>query len=298
MWRQEVVMVERHIEAERTSNRTAERGHEEAAAVYLFEDIRRHARLPPDLTPQDALEAVMCTFSRHVSGGEARHVWEALPDAVKPLLDRCMVHRGEKAERFTKDQLLIRVAEDLGVPLWHAEEITLAVLNAISSRVPAREMADVASQLPADMRELWIVKKVPLAPPVDPHPMLTRIERAVTLPPGVTGMGAFVSVVRQLSRRLSLGEARHLFESLPADLRQLVEPCLQGRGERPELFDKTRYLQHVASELGITDVIRTEEIARTVFHYVEEYVPASVFEHVTTQLPRELSDVWALPERP
>jgi uncharacterized protein (DUF2267 family) len=291
-------MAEHHVETERASGRQAEQQHDKDAAAFLFADIRRHASLPPNVTPEDALSAVMCTFSRHVSGGEARLLWNALPGSIKPLLDRCMIHRNEKAERFAKDQLLIRVAEHLGVTVEQAEEITSAVLTAISSSLPAKEMADVASQLPRDMRDLWIVKKIPLAPPVEPHPILTRIEHAVGLPRGVTGMGAFVTVVGHLSRRISLGEARHFFRSLPADLRQLVEPCLHQRGERPEHWDKTRFLELVAKDLQITDLVQTETIARTVFHYVEEYVPGSVFKHVMSQLPRELSDVWALPECP
>jgi uncharacterized protein (DUF2267 family) len=291
-------MAELRVETERANEREAEQQHDKDAATFLFEDIRRHAGLPPNITPQAALSAVMCTFSRHVSGGEARHVWNALPGPVKPLLDRCMTHRDEKAERFAKDQLLIRVAEHLGVPVDRAEEIASAVLTAISSSLPAKEIADVASQLPRDMRDLWIVRKVPLAPPVEPHPILTRIEQAVRLPRGVTGMGAFTSVLCHLSRRISLGEARHFFKSLPADLRQLVEPCLQGRGERPEHFDKTHFLERIAKDLNITDLVQAETVARKVFHYVEEYVPASVFKHVMSQLPRDLSDVWGLPERP
>jgi uncharacterized protein (DUF2267 family) len=291
-------MAERRVEAERVSRREAEQQHEKDAATFLLENIRRRARLPPSITPQEALSAVMCTFSRHVSGAEARHVWNAVPGPVKPLLDRCMVHRGERAERFAKDQLLIRVAEHLGIPVERSEEITTAVLTAISSSLPAKDMADVASQLPRDMRELWIVKKVPLAPPVEPHPILTRIEQAVSLPRGVTGMGAFTSVLGHLSRRISLGDARHVFKSLPADLRQLVEPCLQGRGERPEQFDKAQFLERVAKDLNITEVDQAEAAVRKVFHYVDEYIPASVFEHVMSQLPKELSDLWGLPERP
>jgi uncharacterized protein (DUF2267 family) len=266
--------------------------------TLLFEDIRRHGQLPSRVTPEDALSAVMCTFSRHVSGGEARHVWNALPDPIKPLLDRCMVHRSEKAERFGREQLLARVADHLGVTTAQAETLTAAVLAAISSRVPEKEMADVAGQLPLDMRDLWIVSKVELAAPVEPHPVLSQIERAVRLPEGVTGMGAFVSVTGHLVQRLPLGEARRFVGTLSSDLRQLVEPCLRARGEQPELFDKKQFLERVAKDLRITDLAQAEMVARAVFHVVEERVPAEDFKSIMDQLPRELSDVWALPERP
>jgi hypothetical protein len=137
-----------------------------------------------------------------------------------------------------------------------------------------------------------------VVPPVDPHPILSRIEQDVSLPPGVTGMGAFVSVVCRLSRRISLGEARHFFASLLPDFRRLVEPCLEGRGEHPEHWSKKELLELIAIDLHVTDIAHAEAIARAVFRHVEEYLPTPVFEHVMSQLPRELSDMWALPERP
>ncbi len=291
-------MVEGRVEAEQTKEASREAERDDEAAAFLLEDIRRRASLPSDITPEDALGAVMCTFSQHVSGGMARHMWDALPERIKPLLERCMVHREEKAARFSKDELFTRVAQHLEVSVERAAEITRAVLTVIDARLPADEVEDVTSQLPRSLRDLWNVMKVPLAPPVEPHPVLSRIERAVTLPPHVTGMGAFTSVVGNLSRRLSLGEARRLLDGLPSDLRQLVEPRLHGRGERGEHFDKTRFLERVARDLDIDDLALAETVAREVFHDMGEYVSASVFEHVMTQLPRDLSDVWALPERP
>lgn len=289
-------MVEAHpAEQQQEQQQTQEQEREKTAASFLLEDIRRRACLPPNVTPEDAIRAVMCTFSQHVSGGEAHHVWSALPGPVKPLLERCMIHRKEQASRFSRDDLLLRISPHLGVPIEQAEEITSAVLTAISSRLPAKEVADVAAQLPRDLRDLWVVRKVPLAAPVEPHPILSRIEQAVRLPSGVTGMGAFTAVTCHLSKRLTLGEARHFFKTLPSDLRQLVEPCLEGRGEQPEHFNKAAYLERLTKDLKITDKVEAEKVARTVFRCIEEYVPATVFKHVAAQLPRELSDLWALP---
>ncbi|HVH47741.1 MAG TPA: DUF2267 domain-containing protein [Labilithrix sp.] len=262
---------------------------------FLLEDIQRHAPLPPNITPQEAIRAVMCTFSQHLSGGEARHVFEALPKAVHSLLDRCMVHRGEHAERFDRDELVFRVSEHLGVALEQAEELTSAVLHAISKRLPAGTVADVAAQLPRDMQDLWVVPKLPVGIPVEPHPILGRIEQSVQLPQGVTGIGAFTAVMSHLSRRLTLGETRHLCTALPADLRQLLEPSLYGRGEHPEKFNKTEFLERVARDLKMANPSDAEVVARTVFRYVEEYIPAKPFKDVCVQLPRELSDLWALP---
>lgn len=125
--------------------------------TVLLEDLQ--ARLPPDITPQDALQAVMCTISQHVSGGEARHLWRALPDSVKPFLERCMLHRGELPKRFGRDELIARISKHLEVSLVDAERITSAVLTAVSRRLPQKEVDAVASQLPVELRELWLVRR-------------------------------------------------------------------------------------------------------------------------------------------
>jgi hypothetical protein len=46
---------------------------------------------------------------------------------------------------------------------------------------------------------------------------------------------------------------------------------------------------------AVPGVDGAEKTARAVFTSVEEYVTASVFEYVTSQLPRDLSDLWAPP---
>jgi uncharacterized protein (DUF2267 family) len=239
----------------------------------------------------------MCTFNQHVSGGEAREVFRSLPRQVQPLLERCMIHRTEEAAPFGRDELLRRGSEHLGVAGAEAEAITSAVLKSISSRLPAQEVSAVAAQLPRDLRELWVVPRLPLGAPTAQHPVLTRIEQSVKLPAGVTGEGAFKVVTCHLSRRLTRGEAGHFIQALPAELRQLVEDCLNDRGEHPEPFDKDTFVARVASELRMGgDIGRADEIVRKVFRSVEEYIRADVFKHVMGQLPRELADLWALPD--
>ncbi|MBF5066356.1 DUF2267 domain-containing protein, partial [Salmonella enterica subsp. enterica serovar Istanbul] len=132
------------------------------------------------------------------------------PREVRPILERCERHRDVKATRFDRDELVRRVADHLGISRGDAEDITSAVLLAISARVPRDELVAVANLLPLDLRDLWVARRI--APPVDPHPILTQIEKTAPLPEGVTGIGAFTVVMRVLSHRLSRGETRHLFE--------------------------------------------------------------------------------------
>jgi uncharacterized protein (DUF2267 family) len=273
------------VEAQRADRRSqAEKGNE------LFGEIRRRVRVPPGVTPEDAVKAVMCTLTQHIFGADAQHVLDGLPREIRPILERCERHRDVKPTRFDRDELVRRVADHLGISRGDAEDITSAVLLAISARVPRDELAALANLLPLDLRDLWVARRV--APPVDPHPILTQIEKSVALPEGVTGVGAFTVVMRVLTHRLSLDEARHLLDRLPADLKPLVEGALEGRGPEPEQFDVAEFLTRVRKLLLVDD---PEKVARAVFRAVEEYLPADVFEHVMAQLPDELQDLWVLP---
>ena len=127
------------------------------ATGSLLADLRR--RIPAAVQPEDAVSAVMCTLSQHVSGTEARQVFADLPGPLKPILERCMLHRDEPAEQFGRDQLIVRVADHLTLSLEEAEQVTGAVLHAISLRLPAKDVAQVAAQLPGELRELWLVAR-------------------------------------------------------------------------------------------------------------------------------------------
>ena len=123
----------------------------------MLEELRRE--LPAKVKPEDAVSAVMCTLSQHVSGTEARRLFDALPEVAKPLLDRCMLHRDDAAEQFGRDQLVVRVAGHLELSLAEAEDVIAAVLTTISSRLPGRDIAGVARALPEELRELWGVQR-------------------------------------------------------------------------------------------------------------------------------------------
>jgi uncharacterized protein (DUF2267 family) len=244
------------------------------AANELLEDIARRASLPSGKDAKDALAAVMCSFGQHVSRGEARQVWSELPSPIRALLE---------------DELARRVGEHLGVSPDEALRTATAVLRAISAHLPPKEVLDVASQLPPDLRELWMERPVELP---ETHPIFAEIAKRTELPEGVDAARAFAVVIGKLSRRVTGGEARHLSKALPADVRPILEPSIRDREERPERFGREELLSTVARELH-TD--RPERIARAVIHAVEKFLSRTAFKHVRSQLPADLNELWTSP---
>jgi uncharacterized protein (DUF2267 family) len=262
----------------------------EREPAELLGDIPRRVRLPPNVTPADALSAILCTLMQHVSGAETRHLLEALPATSRPALERCPRHRHLEPSRFGREAMLQRVAEHLDVSRGDAEDITAAVMMAIGLRVRPEAVHDLTERLPYELRDLWVVRRV--ASPVEPHPVFEEVERHVRLPYGLTGMGAFTAVMSLLSRRLSRADARLLVESLPLDLRALLAERRGERAEDPEIFGRDELFARVCLHL---DVKEAEPVVRAVFRAVQLYLRPDMFNLVSNQLPRALQEIWVMP---
>ncbi len=133
-----------------------ERGETDLEARDRFlEVLRSRGALPDGVPPDEAVAAVMCTFAQRLSGGEAGDLLLALPRTIRPLVMRCFRHP-ENAATFDAEQLVARVAEHLGTDAARARSIVGAVFDAVRSVIPADQIEDAASQLPADLRDLWV----------------------------------------------------------------------------------------------------------------------------------------------
>jgi uncharacterized protein (DUF2267 family) len=118
-------------------------------------DLDRRAKLPPHVTPSAAFAATMCIFAHRLSGGETRHVLLGLPPAMRALVESCATHREERAAVFGRDELLREVGEHLATDATETARIVREVLRAAKRALPQRTIAEIESQLPADLRELW-----------------------------------------------------------------------------------------------------------------------------------------------
>lgn len=122
----------------------------------VLDDIERSGALPARVGAREAFSSVMCLFEQRLSGGEARDLLLGLPRTLRPFVERCMLERREEPTTFGLDELSANVAADLGVELTDAEAIVAAVIAAVTRALPEEELARVASQLPDDLRVLWL----------------------------------------------------------------------------------------------------------------------------------------------
>jgi uncharacterized protein (DUF2267 family) len=92
-----------------------------------------------------ATAAVLWTLAERLAGGEVDDLIEALPEELRPALER---GKSRKAQRLSLDEFVARVAEREGVSTEEALDHAQAVFTTLREALPDREFSDVLAELP------------------------------------------------------------------------------------------------------------------------------------------------------
>jgi uncharacterized protein (DUF2267 family) len=120
------------------------------------------------------------------------------------------------------------VADRLRCDRQRAEALTFAVFHELRDRLPAKESADVAAQLPVGLKRLWRESERPRGPVDKIHrpEFVGRIRHFASLPDDREAERAVRAVFAALQRALGSptgqeGEAWDVLSVLPKDLKKL-----------------------------------------------------------------------------
>lgn len=137
----------------------------------FYDFLERTATMPLGVTAPAAAAAVLCTLASRLSGGEARHLADSLPPALRPLLQQCQADRKEPPETFGRFEFLHRIASELDLSTAEAELLARDVFAALRRALDDKVVRDVESQLPRELRDIW--RSGPVGPlrPLRPYTM-------------------------------------------------------------------------------------------------------------------------------
>lgn len=124
-------------------------------AHFVLGQIEQSGALPAVITGAQAFTAVMCTLEHALSAAEAQRFARTLPGSIRPLVDRCAVHRNGPTARLHSDEFTLQVADHLHTDAAPAEAITRAVFAAVQRLLSAPEVEEVARELAPDLRDMW-----------------------------------------------------------------------------------------------------------------------------------------------
>ena len=213
------------------------------ATGQLADDIDAGGTLPDHVHAGDAAVVVLCTLAARLSRGEVAKLAATLPERIGTIVRYCPRPPGDAGESFDTDSFMERVGRRLRIAPPAARRLTQGVFAAVRVQLSAREVQDAASQLPKDLRALWLgdepfAPSVPLAPVHAPEPpppdepldlvgrgMLAEIEADGSLPEGESALAVASAVLGALTHRVSPGEARAFVDVLPPILKEQVAPA-------------------------------------------------------------------------
>lgn len=135
--------------------RPGEQGREEELRYQRFLGALQRAGIGSAARAERAAVTVLCALERRIGGTEAREVNEELPWALRDLLRRCEIHPRSRPEPLGREDLLARIAEELGADVVRAEQIARTVLLTARRLLSEKEASDVAARLPRDLQDLW-----------------------------------------------------------------------------------------------------------------------------------------------
>jgi uncharacterized protein (DUF2267 family) len=120
-------------------------------------EVQRAGGSPRGIGPADATTAVLCPFLLTITLGEVRDVLAVLPPTLRSLLEECVRRSDGRPARFDAEQFFRMVRYRLpDITVEDADDIVRAVFAALQPLLPERIQRGIASQLPRDLKRLWM----------------------------------------------------------------------------------------------------------------------------------------------
>lgn len=107
----------------------------------------------PDVSPDEAADAVLCAIAQRVSGAVAQQLIEDLPESLRHLATPCARHTDATAR--DKDDFYANVAEHLEGDARDSRRVISAVFSAVQAQITRRTADQISSQLPRDLTSTW-----------------------------------------------------------------------------------------------------------------------------------------------
>lgn len=127
----------------------------DSAEQSLLREIVDLTELAPEIDVSDALQAVFELLLARLSRGQAMALLGTFPESVRRRFEPAMSSRGEEGETFHADELFRRLGDRLRVTPDEAREIAGGVIAAAHHTLSNEEVAQVESQLPHDLKDIW-----------------------------------------------------------------------------------------------------------------------------------------------
>jgi uncharacterized protein (DUF2267 family) len=250
----------------------------------FIETVEQQASLPHDQAER-ATRATLQTLAERITAGEAHDLADRLPEELRDVLDR-----DSGVLPLSREDFVWRVHEREEVPFTTAEHHVRAVFTALREAVGHEEIADLASELSADLDALLFDRPLPdlgepFEGPVTVEGFVDRVARRTGLDEA-GARRATDAVLQRLAEQIAQGEVDDLSARLPAGLRAPLEAGKARPGVDASPLP-LRFFLIAVSETESTTRAAARLHTRAVLATLEDAVGSDELADVLSQLPNE-----------
>jgi uncharacterized protein (DUF2267 family) len=151
-------MDERNRSAAEAQDRRERRSEAHEAETYgrFLNDVRSLTGLTREEAERTAA-SVLCALEQRLFPTRALKLESQLPVRLVELVVGCEAHPVPKGEaKIGREEMIALVAEHLGEDRGRTEDLTRQVMLALRAQITDGEAEKVASQLPADLQQMWM----------------------------------------------------------------------------------------------------------------------------------------------
>jgi uncharacterized protein (DUF2267 family) len=250
----------------------------------FIETVEQQASVPHDQAER-AARATLQTLAERITPGEAHDLAERLPEELRDVLDR-----DGTVLPLSREDFVWRVHKREDVPFAVAERHVRAVFTALREAVGQDEIADLASELPADLDALLFDRPLPdlgepFDGPVTVEGFADRVARRTGLDQAAARR-ATDAVLERIAEQIAEGEVDDLIARLPAGLRAPLEAGKARPGVNASPLPLRFFLIAVAESEGTTRAAARLH-TRAVLATLEDAVGWDELADLLSQLPNE-----------
>ncbi len=140
------------------SEGTRNQRHESRTSSTFMEFVRDLAK-QGNFSEEEAVRSAACVLThleQRITGEEARDLESQLPMKLVEILSEAnRPKEGGPIYKFSRDDFVNAVAQDLNCDHGKAESIIRAVFTTVRGKITEGEADDVTTQLPKDLQSLW-----------------------------------------------------------------------------------------------------------------------------------------------
>jgi uncharacterized protein (DUF2267 family) len=126
------------------------------AGQFVLREIEQSEALPGNVRAAQAFAAALGTLIAWLNAEQAQRFVHGLPSSLRPLVEHAAAHHAPAKASGDVPDFVLRVAGELHMDAEAAEELAFVTFGALHFLVTGEEAEQIAGELPAGLKSMWL----------------------------------------------------------------------------------------------------------------------------------------------